>query len=173
MFDHTIFANETLATDFTGEGFLAGMEAHVPSQIRFVIELLRAHFTFVRLVSSMFGKMLLIKDLNWESFTTLATLEWFLPIVEALVMLFQVTQAIEHFVALTATVLAGGTGLRVAHRAGAIARHTDRSRWAFQTISGCGWCARPTKAFVEVFGGDAQLVQLVFDTAGLTMRSVI
>lgn len=59
MFDHSVFANETLATDFTGEGFFAGMEAHVPSQIRFVIELLRAHFTLVRLVSSMFGKMLL------------------------------------------------------------------------------------------------------------------
>ena len=66
MFDHTIFANETLATDFTGEGFLAGMEAHVPSQIRFVIELLRAHFTFVRLVSSMFGKMLLQRQ-SWKS----------------------------------------------------------------------------------------------------------
>lgn len=172
MFDHSVFANETLATDFTGEGFFAGMEAHVPSQIRFVIELLRAHFTLVRLVSSMFGKMLLIKDFNWESFTTLATLEWFLPIVEALVMLFQVTQAIEHFVALTASVLASGTGLGVAHRAGAIAS-TNRSRWAFQAIRGRGWCARPTQAFVEVFGGDAQLIQLIFDTAGLTMRSVI
>ena len=59
MFDHSVFANETLATDFTGEGFFAGMEAHVPSQIRFVIELLRAHFTLVRLVSSMFCQVFL------------------------------------------------------------------------------------------------------------------
>jgi len=170
MFDHSIFSNETLTTDFAGERFFASMQAHVPPQIRFVIELLGAHFTFVRLVSSMFGKMLLIKDFDWESFTTLTTLKWFLPIVEALVMLFQVTQAIEHFVAFTATVLAGGTGISCA---GAIVSRQGWSGGSFQTVCGCGWRPGPTQAFVQVLGFDRQLIQLVFDTAGLAVRSVV
>ena len=59
VLDHAVLTDEPFTTDFTGKRFFACMKAHVPSQIGFVIELFGAHFTFVRLVSSMFGKMLL------------------------------------------------------------------------------------------------------------------
>ncbi len=51
MLDHAIFPDETLATHLTGEWFLARVQAHVPSQVRLVVELLRADLTLVRLVA--------------------------------------------------------------------------------------------------------------------------
>jgi len=110
MFDHAILAYETFATNITGERLLACVQAHVPPQVRLVVELLGANLAFVGLVSLMFGHVLLIENLDWESFATLSTFERFLTIMEALVVLFQVAQAIKHFIALDTTVFTRGCG---------------------------------------------------------------
>ena len=62
MFDHAIIADEAFATNLTGKGLLACVQAHVPPQVCFVVELLGANLTFVGLVSLMFGHVLLQKS---------------------------------------------------------------------------------------------------------------
>ena len=62
MFDHPVFPNEPFAADITGERLLAGVEAHVPSKVRLVIELFRAALALVRLVSRVFCQVLLKGD---------------------------------------------------------------------------------------------------------------
>ena len=62
MFDHAILAYETFATNITGERLLACVQAHVPPQVRLVVELLGANLAFVGLVSLMFGHVLLQKS---------------------------------------------------------------------------------------------------------------
>ena len=62
VFDHPVLADESFAADITGERLLAGVEAHVPSEVRLVIELLRAHFALVRLVARVFCQVLLQWD---------------------------------------------------------------------------------------------------------------
>ena len=59
MFDHAIFTDETFAADLAGERFLACVQAHVPAQVRLVVELFGAHLTFVRFVSGMFSQVFL------------------------------------------------------------------------------------------------------------------
>ena len=54
--------HEPLSADITGERLLAGVEAHVPSKVRLVIELLRTDLALVRLVSRVFGQVLLKGD---------------------------------------------------------------------------------------------------------------
>ena len=63
VFDHPVFPNEPFAADITGERLLAGVEAHVPSKIRLVVELLGAHLTLVWLVARVLGQVLL----NYET----------------------------------------------------------------------------------------------------------
>ncbi len=46
----------------TGEGLLSRVQAHVSAQVSLVVELLRAHLAFVRLVSGMLGKVLLEQE---------------------------------------------------------------------------------------------------------------
>ncbi len=62
MFDHAILTYETFATNITGKRLLARVQAHVPPQVRLVVELLGANLTFVWLVSLMFGHVLLQKS---------------------------------------------------------------------------------------------------------------
>ena len=62
VLDHPVLADETLSADITGEGLLAGVEAHVPSKVRLVIELLRADLALIRLVSRVFCQVLLKGD---------------------------------------------------------------------------------------------------------------
>ena len=59
VFDHPVLADESFAADITGERLLARVEAHVPSKVRLVIELLWAHFALVRLVARVFCQVLL------------------------------------------------------------------------------------------------------------------
>ena len=72
---HPVLADEALAADVAGEGLLPCVKAHVASQISFVVELLRTDFTFVRLVSSVLGEVLLkqnsisVKFVNLQYFT--------------------------------------------------------------------------------------------------------
>ena len=59
VLDHPVLTDEPLSADITGERLLAGVEAHVPSKVRLVIELLRTDLALVRLVSRVFGQVLL------------------------------------------------------------------------------------------------------------------
>ena len=61
---HPVLPDEALAADVAGEGLLSSVKAHVASQIGFVVELLRTDFTFVRLVSSVLGEVLLEQNFN-------------------------------------------------------------------------------------------------------------
>ena len=62
MFDHAILAYKTFSAHVTGERFFTCVQAHVPPQVCFVVELLGANLTFVGLVSLMFGHVLLQKS---------------------------------------------------------------------------------------------------------------
>ena len=62
VLDHPVLTDEPLSADITGERLLAGVEAHVPSKVRLVIELLRTDLALVRLVSRVFGQVLLKGD---------------------------------------------------------------------------------------------------------------
>ena len=54
MFDHAILAYETFATNITGERLLACVQAHVPPQVRLVVErTIGANLTFEGLVRGM------------------------------------------------------------------------------------------------------------------------
>lgn len=88
VLDHPVLTDEPLSADITGERLLAGVEAHVPSKVRLVIELLRTDLALVRLVSRVFGQVLLIQDLDWESLSALVAFEGLLSIVKSLVVLF-------------------------------------------------------------------------------------
>ena len=99
----------------------------------------------------------LIEDLDREPLATLATFERFLAIMEALVVLFQVAQAIKHFVALSTAVFTRHVGTRRigpggTDRNGSPIAGQSRGRGSFQTISRRGRGSRFTEAFVEVAG---------------------
>ena len=54
MFDHAIIADEAVATNLTGKGLLARVQAHVPPQVRLVVErTIGANLTFEGLVRGM------------------------------------------------------------------------------------------------------------------------
>ena len=80
---HPVLADEALAADVAGEGLLPRVKAHVASQISFVVELLGTDFTFVRLVSSVLGEVLLeqnsisVKFVNLQYFTLLQYIQSF------------------------------------------------------------------------------------------------
>ena len=61
---HPVLSDEALAAHVAREGLLPSVKAHVASQIGFVVELLRTDFTFVRLVSSVLGEVLLEQNFN-------------------------------------------------------------------------------------------------------------
>ena len=80
---HPVLSDEALAADVAGEGLLPRVKAHVASQISFVVELLGTDFTFVRLVSSVLGEVLLeqnsisVKFVNLQYFTLLQYIQSF------------------------------------------------------------------------------------------------
>ena len=80
---HPVLSDEALAAHVAGEGLLPSVKAHVASQIGFVVELLRTDFTFVRLVSSVLGEVLLeqnsisVKFVNLQYFTLLQYIQSF------------------------------------------------------------------------------------------------
>jgi len=99
---HPVLSDEALAAHVAGEGLLSCVKAHVASQISFVVELLRTDFTFVRLVSGVLRKVLLIQQLHWKPLPALRTLKWLFSIMETFIMLLQVTDFLEYFVAFIA-----------------------------------------------------------------------
>lgn len=70
MFEHVILADETFSTGGAGEWLVARMKTHVPSKVRFVIELFRTHFTLVRFVAGMFREVLQMQVFLSETFST-------------------------------------------------------------------------------------------------------
>jgi hypothetical protein len=74
-----VLANEALTTVIADERFLSGMKTPVPSEVGFVIELLRAHFTFVGFVTAVLSEMV---RKGWgcrESFATSCTFKGLSP----------------------------------------------------------------------------------------------
>ena len=59
VLDHSILADESFAANVARERLFAGVQTHVTPQVRLVVELLRAHFAFVRFISGVFGQVLL------------------------------------------------------------------------------------------------------------------
>ena len=109
----------------------------------------------------------LIENLNRESFATLSTFEGFFTIMEALVVLFQVAQAIKHFIALDTTVFTRGGvtgGVGGPTRGDTLSWTISRGEgWpgggrALEAVGGRGRGARFTEAFVEVTGGHRELI---------------
>ena len=57
VFDHAIFTNETFATNLTGEWLHSRVQAHVPPQVRLVVELFGTNLAFEGLVARMLGQV--------------------------------------------------------------------------------------------------------------------
>jgi len=70
MLGHVILPNKSLSTLVADKRFFPGVEAQVPSEVRFVIKLLRAQFAFVRFVGPMLSYMVGEGRLLGESFAT-------------------------------------------------------------------------------------------------------
>lgn len=104
MFQHVVLANEPLPAGVTGVRFLARVQAHVPPQVRLVIELFGALFALVGLLAGMLRDMVLVDHVAGEPFATPLTLERFIATVEGLVVLRQIAGFIEDFVAIEAFV---------------------------------------------------------------------
>jgi len=102
VFHHPVLADEALATHVAGERLLARVKAHVASQIGFVVELFGTDFTLVRLVSRVLGEVFLVQQLHWKSLPALSTFKGLFSIVETFIMLLQVTDFLEYFVAFIA-----------------------------------------------------------------------
>lgn len=97
VLEHVVLADEALAALLASEGLLAGVEAHVATQVRLMIELLRAHLAFIRLIARVLGLVVTEGELVGETFTTGAALEGLLPFVVGGAVLGQVTHAVEEF----------------------------------------------------------------------------
>ena len=100
MFDHVILAYEPFGTDLAHERFLSRVQAHVPPQIGLVIELFRTQRTLVRLVAGMLLLVLAEQFGVLEPFAAHVTLERLVALVERVVVLRQVADAVERLVAL-------------------------------------------------------------------------
>jgi len=103
---HPVLPDEALPAHVAGEGLLARVKAHVASQIRLVVELFRTDFTLVGFVSCVLGEVLLIQELHWKPLPALSTLKGLFSIMETFIMLLQVTDFLEYFVAFIAPELA-------------------------------------------------------------------
>ena len=104
---HMILSDEPLATLLTGIRLGARVQTHVPSQISFVVEHLRALLTFERFVALMLREVLLVRLIAGKSFATSLTLERLVAAVESFVVLCQVARFVKHFVALHTSMLGG------------------------------------------------------------------
>ena len=59
MLHHPVLPDEAFPARVAGERLLAGVQAHVPSEVGLVVKLLRAHLALVRLVASVLRQVLL------------------------------------------------------------------------------------------------------------------
>lgn len=104
MFEHVIFPDEALAALLASVRLLARVKTHVPPQIRLVIELFRALFAFVRLITVVLVLVLLVLTVAGEPFATSATLERLVAVVEGFVVLREIARLHEGLVAVVAFV---------------------------------------------------------------------
>lgn len=117
---HVVLPDESLATIITGVWLFASVEAHVPPEVSFVVELLRAYLALVRLVTGVLLQVLRVQVLEGEPLAALIAFERLVTGVEALIVLRQVASLVEDLVALDALVKAV---LRNIVRAGVGAGH--------------------------------------------------
>lgn len=103
---HMVLSDESLAASITGVWLFASVEAHVPSEVSFVVELLRTYLALVRLVTSVLLQVLRVQVLEGEPLAALIAFERLVARVEALVVLRQVASLVEDLVALDALVKA-------------------------------------------------------------------
>lgn len=103
---HVVLPDESLAAIITGVRLFASVEAHVPPEVSFVVELLRTYLALVRLVAGVLLQVLRVQVLEGEPLAALIAFERLVAGVEALVMLRQVASLVEDLVALDALVKA-------------------------------------------------------------------
>lgn len=103
---HVVLPDESLAASITGVRLFASVEAHVPPEVSFVVELLRAYLALVRLVAGVLLQVLRVQVLEGEPLAALIAFERLVAGVEALVVLRQVARLVEDLVALDALVKA-------------------------------------------------------------------
>lgn len=87
MLHHMILSNETLVADLTNVWLCASVQAHVPSQIRFVIELFDALATLEGLVSIVLGHVFGMRLIAWKTLATSLALERLFAAVECFIVL--------------------------------------------------------------------------------------
>lgn len=104
MLHHVVLPDETLAAGVAGVGLLAGVQAHVPPEVRLVVELLGAEVALVRLIARVLGEVLLVGHLAGEALAAPRALERLVAAVEGLVVLREVARLVEHLVAVVAFV---------------------------------------------------------------------
>jgi hypothetical protein len=69
VLDHMVFADEPLVAEFTPIWFGARVQAHVTTQIGFVVELFGTYLAFERFFAAMFGLVFEMFDGVGEAFT--------------------------------------------------------------------------------------------------------
>lgn len=99
---HVVLAYEALVADLAHERLLAGVQAHVPPEIRLVVELLRAQRALVRLVAGVLLLVLLEQVRALEPFAAQVTFKRLVSLVERVVVLSQIADPVERLVALRA-----------------------------------------------------------------------
>lgn len=104
MLHHVVLPDETLTAIITGVRLFASVEAHVPSEVGLVVELLRTDLALVRLVAGVLLQVLRVQVLEGEPLAALIAFERLVAGVEALVMLRQVAGPVKDLVALDALV---------------------------------------------------------------------
>lgn len=87
MLHHVILADELLAALLASVWFFAAMQTQMPSQIGFVIELLRTLLALERLLTGMLFEVHLMGVDTRKAFATPLALEGLLTAVESFVML--------------------------------------------------------------------------------------
>lgn len=103
---HMVLSDESLAASITGVRLFASMEAHVPPKVSFMVELLRAYFALVRLVTGVLQQVLRVQVFEGESLTTLIAFVWFVTRVKTFIVLRQIASLVENLVAFDALVKA-------------------------------------------------------------------
>lgn len=103
---HVILADESLATLDARERLATGVQAHMSSQVRLVVECLRTLLALEWFFSRMLCYMLLVRCTAREPLAAPLTFERLIAAVECLVVLGQVAGLVEHFITNVATIFA-------------------------------------------------------------------
>lgn len=99
MLDHVILSDESFAACAARVRLGAGVQAHVPAQVRFVVKFFGALIAFERFAAQMLFHVRLMGLLARESFAAALTLERLLARVECFIVLREIAGLVEHLVA--------------------------------------------------------------------------